>query len=76
MADIYNFTGITTHKIPPEKLLEEALGHDLDTVVLLGYTKKGDEYFCCSTPDGGEVVWLLERAKFELMRMGDSEDVE
>lgn len=70
MAKIIPFTGITKLDMPPDRVLEEAIGR-LDGVVILGYTKDGEEYFGSTYADGGTVLWLLERLKLDLLRVAD-----
>jgi hypothetical protein len=70
-ADIVNFPGISYLDLPPDRILEGASGK-LDRVVVIGYTADGQEYFASSIADGGEVVWLMERMKLKLLRIGDA----
>jgi hypothetical protein len=56
----------TTLDIPPDRVLESAVGQ-LEGVVLLGYDKDGGEYFASSYGDDRIVLWLLERLKARLM---------
>lgn len=70
MAEVIRFPGITRLDLSPDAVLEEAMGC-LEGVVVIGYTKDGDEYFSASYADGGEIVWLLERFKHQLMKMGE-----
>ena len=44
-----------------------AIEAELDTVVLLGWDKDGNEYMASSTGDGGDVMWLLERCKHRML---------
>ena len=64
---IVDFPGVTRLVIPAERVLEWASKKDLKSVVVMGYTEDGDEYFASSIADGGEVVWLIERAKLKLL---------
>lgn len=68
MGDIVTFTGITKLDLPPDRLLEAAVGQ-LDGVVILGYDKEGKEYFASSYADGGDVLWLMERLKKQLLEV-------
>jgi len=61
---------VTTLDIPVERVLEGA--KDLTKVVLVGYDADGEEYFASSFSDGGEAIWLMERAKLKLLRMADT----
>lgn len=51
--------------------LQASMDADLDTVVVLGYDKAGNEHMVSSTRDGGTVMWLLERAKWVMMEAAD-----
>jgi len=57
---------ITFLDLPPDRILENAKGR-LQGVVILGYDEDGDEYFASSYADGGEVLWLLEMLKLQLL---------
>ena len=64
---------ITRLDLPPDRILEQSIG-ELEGVVIIGYNKDGEEYFASSYADGGEVLWLLERAKMALLNA--SKDME
>lgn len=66
MAEILPFTGITKLDMPVDVVLEAAKDQ-LEGVVILGYTKDGDEYFASTYASGPEVLWLLERLKKHLL---------
>jgi hypothetical protein len=59
---------ITKLDLPPDRILEAAKG-ELEGVVVLGYDKEGGEYFASSYADGGQVLWLLERLKKQLLEV-------
>lgn len=67
MGNVIDWHGITKHDLPPDRLLNAALDK-LESVVIIGFDKDGDEYFASSLADGGDVLWLMERAKIELLR--------
>lgn len=66
MAKIITFTGITKLDLPADRVLEAAKDQ-LEGVVILGYTKEGDEYFASTYANGGTVNWLLDRCKQKLL---------
>ncbi len=70
-GEIVNWSGITKLDMPPDRILEAAKDK-LEGVVILGFTKDGDEYFASSYADGGEMLWLLERAKKALLSMPEA----
>ena len=70
MSNVVRFTGITTLDLDADHVLEAALGK-LNGVVVVGFDKDGQEYFASSYADGGEVLWLFERAKKRLLEMPD-----
>ena len=66
MGKFLPFHGLTKLDIPVDRILD-GTKDKLDSVVILGYDKDREEYFASSIADGGEVLWLLERCKQELM---------
>ena len=66
MGEVIQLGGVTRLDIPADRVLEGAMGK-LKSVVVIGYDEAGEEYFASSIADGGEVLWLLERCKQELM---------
>lgn len=74
MSNVVYDTGIVTKlDLPPERILQSALKADLADVVVIAYTKDGDEYFASSAADGGYVLWMIERAKLKLIQEPDRE---
>lgn len=57
----------TTGEISVEDVLDGIDLNELDTVVVLGWDKDGREYFSSSTPNGMEIIWLMERIKYKIM---------
>lgn len=66
-AKIINLPVVTTLDVPPATVLDEAKQMDLGSVVVVGHTKEGHIYFAGSMADGGEVLWLFEKAKLMLL---------
>ena len=66
MGKIVDIGCITRLDIPVDKVLEEAK-EKLDGVVLIGWDMDGDLYAASTYSDGGEVLWLLEKAKQSLL---------
>lgn len=62
---------ITKLDIPVDRVLEQAIGK-LEGVVLIGYTKDGDEFFASSYASGPECLWLIERCKQQLLEIPDT----
>lgn len=62
---------VTRLDLPVDQVLEEAKGMGLEGVVILGYFENGDQYFASTYADGGNVLWLLEMCKKELLEMGE-----
>jgi len=61
---------LTSLDLPADRVLEAALG-ELENVVIVGFTKEGDEYFASSVADGATALWLLERCKKRLLDAPD-----
>jgi len=62
---------ITRLDIPAERILEQAIKHGMEDVVISGHDKNGEFYFASSIADGAQSLWLLERSKHKLMMMAD-----
>lgn len=62
---------ITSLDIPPERVLEginEELEDDnIESIVAIYWTKDGELQFASSLADGGDVLWMLEKAKLRLL---------
>lgn len=72
MSNVVNLHCVTKLDMPPDRILEEAIGK-LDSVVIVGFNKDGSEFFATSYADGGAVLWLIERSKLKLLRLADPE---
>lgn len=68
IAKVIPFTGITKLDMPPDQVLDAAIGK-LEGVVIMGWDKDGQEYFASSYADGGTVLWLTERMKKMLLEV-------
>lgn len=66
MSNVVYPAFVTKLDLPPDRVLEAAVG-ELEGVVILGYTKDGQDYFASTYADGGTVLWLMERAKMALL---------
>jgi hypothetical protein len=60
---------VTCLDIPAERVVEAAKEADLESVVVLGYDRDGDEYFASSFAGSPEVIYLMERLKKKLLEM-------
>ncbi len=65
---------ITSLDLPVNRILQQAHDAGLSEVLVLGYTKDGKEYFAASVADGAENIWLMERAKHNMMKVVDGDD--
>ena len=65
MSNVVDGHFITSLDVPVSKVLNAATG--LQSVVVIGYTSDGEEFFASSMADGGEVLWLIERLKLQLL---------
>jgi len=59
-----NFTSLD---LPADRVLDSAKDHVKGGVVVMGWDDGGELYFASSIADGGEVLWLLEKAKQTLL---------
>lgn len=71
MADVVEFTGITTLDVPVDRVLSGAQEHGLGSVVVIGFGTDGDFYFASNKADGGEILWLMELAKAKLIKIAE-----
>ena len=74
MNNVTDFPGITRLPSDPARVIDHAAQANLTSVVVIGFTADGDEYFRSSDADGGAVLWHLERAKHKLIAMPDHSD--
>ena len=72
MGDVVDIGGVTKLDIPPDKLLEKAIGN-MSECVILGFHVDGSHYFASSKADAGDVFYHLERAKYALLKLIDAE---
>jgi hypothetical protein len=68
MGQVIPIGCVTRLDLPVDTVLDAAR-EQLDSVVLCGYTKDGEEYFASTIADGGDVLWLLERCKTLLLKV-------
>lgn len=57
----------------PDNVLRAAIG-EMKSVIVIGHTKSGHEYFAASDPDGPEALWLLRRAESALLAFDEQEE--
>ena len=53
--------------VPAARVIKAALDAGLQHVLIIGYLPDGSEYFASSTASAPECLWMLERAKAELL---------
>lgn len=70
MGKVVQLNGITRLDLPPDRILNDAIGQ-LESVAIIGYDTQGNEYFATNLADGGTVLWLLERSKKSLLEIID-----
>lgn len=65
-AKIYDFSGLTYADLPPDLILEAAVGQLKETLVI-GYDNDGKLYIASSSSSNPKILWLLEMAKKRLL---------
>ncbi len=70
MSSVVYLKTVTRLDIPADRVLEGAMG-ELESVIVIGHTTDGNEYFASSMADGGNTLWLLERFKTALLNIED-----
>jgi len=58
----------TTLDIPPDRILSAALGKIDHSLIVIGAREDGSTYMAFSTADAAQVVFMLERAKMDVLR--------
>ncbi len=66
MGEVVDLNVVTRLNLDPDRVLNAAAG-ELQQVIIMGYTKDGDEYFASSISDGPDCLWLIERLKMQLL---------
>ncbi len=67
MSNIIQFTGDSRLDIEADKVIESSLGQGINQVLIIGYTDNGEDYTASSTSDVKELLFMIEKFKFELM---------
>lgn len=70
MGDVVELGCVTRLPLPCDKVLDNA-PRDMTEVLIIGFDSDGDFYFSASEPGTPENLYLLERARHELMKMED-----
>ena len=73
MAEVVEFPGESTLEYSPDRVLQMALGK-LTRVTVIGIDTEGYEYVGYSSTDPGAILWDLERAKLNLLRIPEEVD--
>lgn len=71
MNNVVDLPVITTLPCDPKRVLAAASELSFDRVVIIGRTEDGEEYFASSDPDGGTILWDMERVRHALMQIAD-----
>lgn len=70
-SNVVELGAVTRLDLPPDRVLEGAVGQ-LDAAFVVGWEKdSGELYMASSVADGGELLWLLEKAKKALLEVGE-----
>ena len=72
MSNVRVFTGVTPLPFDADVILDSAKGK-LQSVLIIGEMEDGEEFFSSSISGGPETLWMLERAKYKLMKICDDE---
>lgn len=71
MGDVVVLDMVTTLDIPPERIIQGAKEAKVKNVMVLGYDENDGFYFASSFSDGGDALWLMEKAKKLLLEIGE-----
>lgn len=70
--NVINGPFLTTLNGDPDRTLADWIGQ-LDSVVIIGTDKQGNEVFSSSIANGPDVLWLLQRHIHKLMHVVDND---
>ena len=70
--NVLPFVGITRIDSEADNVLRHALG-ELDSVVIVGYDKDGNEFYASNIADGANALWHLQRGIHNLMTIVDKD---
>ena len=62
-----NVVAFPSAELHPLQVIQSAIEAKLEIALVLGVTKDGTEFFAASSPDGGDALWLMQRAIHKLM---------
>ena len=69
MENAVELIGITKSEVPVERVLNGASKADLKHCIIVGTTNEDNLYFASSQADGGDILWMMEKAKQLLMEI-------
>lgn len=67
MSNVIDFARALDGGVEPSAVLQKATEVDLETVMVMGWTKEGYLWMGSSTAEGPELIWLMELVKKEIM---------
>lgn len=69
MGDVISADFITSLDIPADRVIDSTPEWGLKEVVIIGFDTDGEFRFASSMSDTGDILYWLERAKWELFRV-------
>ena len=72
--NVTEFPGVTRLRTPVPRVLASAAGAKLKDVIVIGRTEDGNLYLGSSSPDGAEVIWLMELTKRLIFETAEEDD--
>ena len=70
MSNVIPLGNVTRLDLDPDSVLESLKGQ-LEGLVYVGFDHDGEIFAGSTYADGGEVLWLIEHLKIELMNAGE-----
>jgi hypothetical protein len=71
MGEVVEANFITSLEIPADRIINKSAEWGLKQVVIVGFDEDGEMYFASSMADTGDVLYWLEKAKWELFKTED-----
>ena len=67
MSNVVHFPGVTTLPIPCDRVLNAAIDANLESVIVIGWTREGMLYAAGSNASIPDTLYLIEQLKHELL---------
>jgi hypothetical protein len=67
LSNVFSLAIVKDDDREPGKVIDRVRDINPQTVIVIGVDADGFPFFASSTPDGREILWLMERSKMKLL---------